>query len=476
MQNVTDVLFKEGLGMKKAAKKAGKRLIQFTAAMAVMLCLVFLDRNTIISNAADIKLKDNAKVRSEASTSSNVVGNASSGTTLSLKGETTGSDGYVWYQVSVGGATGYIRSDLAEKVSGDMTQAEVERENSYTETSATVSETSVSSAKIAVDSANIRKGPSSTDAPVMSVKSGTEVSVSGEAIGSDGKTWYQVSVNGKTGFVRSDLVKESEPQEQDAEEDPAEMTEEPDSDPDADIDMEEEAEESGRMEISNVISSRILPKDTDLEDLTIDESLLEEWESGNYYVLYTKDSDGDDGWYLYSLEKNQFEKIDSLQGGSKKKENSSSGDLLGSFLSGSNKIILLAVAAVFLVLIIVCIVLAFKLHEYRVYYEDDEEDEDDAEEDSDDDNSDEDDPEEEDPDDDEEDSEEDEEEELRPARKPRWRPKNFLSRRDEDEEDEDEEEDEDDDEEIEDAEDDGEAYLEDDDFEFEFLNMDDDKF
>lgn len=422
--------------------------MQTAAAAAVMLCIMLLDENTMISEAADIKLNSNAKVRSEASTSSNVVGNAAGGTTLSLLGETTGGDGYVWYQVSVNGATGYIRSDLAEKISGNMTQAEVERENSYTETSATVSAASVSSGKIAVDSANVRKGPSSTDAPVTSVKSGTEVTINGEAIGSDGKVWYQITVNGKTGFVRSDLIKAEESEEAE------EPQEEEDSQEEADVEEEsadEDFEEAETTEISNVISSRILPADVDLEEMTIDEALLEEWESGNYYVLYTKDSKGKDAWYLYSLEKNQFEKINSLQGNDKNTESS-----LGEGLfDGNNKIILLIAAALFILLVIVCIVLALKLHEYRVYYEDDE--------DEDDENDDEDEEDDEDEDDEDEEDDEDDDEEERPVRKPRWSPKNFLSRREEedDEEEDDEDEDEADDE-----------YLDDDDFEFEFLNMD----
>lgn len=426
-------------------------MMHVVAAMAVMMCIMLLDGNTIISEAADIKLNSNAKVRSEASTSSNVVGNAANGATLSLLGEVTGGDGYVWYQVSVNGATGYIRSDLAEKVSGDMTQAEVERENSYTETSATVSETSVSSGKISVDSANVRKGPSSTDAPVTNVKSGTEIAISGEAIGADGNVWYQVSVNGKTGFIRSDLVEAAEAEEPEESEEPEEEEEEESSE------EEEIIEDAGTIQISNVISSRILPGDVDLADMTIDETLLEEWKSANFYVLYTKDSDNNEKWYLYSLEDNQIAEIDSLQGDGESTESS--------LIEGNNKIILLIVAALFIVLILVCILLALKLHEYREYYEDDDEDD---EEDDEEDDDDEDDEDEDDDDDEEDDEEDDEDEDERPIRKARWSPKNFLSRReDEDDEEEDEEEDDEDDEDDED-----EEYLDDDDFEFEFLNMD----
>lgn len=434
--------------MRTFIEKAGKTIKCACAAAAVMLCVLFLDQTAIVSQAADIKLNSNAKVRSEASTDSAVVTNVSSGATLSSLGEVTGADGYTWYQISVNGATGYIRSDLADKVSGDMTQAEVERENSYTETSATVSESSVSAGTISVDSANVRKGPSSSDAPVTNVKSGTEVAVTGEAIGADGNTWYQISVNGKTGFVRSDLITPTASEEtdtEDAEQPEEEAAEEPEE--------AEQPEDSGTTEISNVISSRILPGDVDLEDMTIDESLLEEWESGNYYVLYTKDADGKDGWYLYSLSDNQFERIKSLHDDGEDTKD-------GGLLSGDNKLIVLIAAALFIVLVIACIILALKLHEYRSYYEDDEDEDD------------------EDDDEDDEDEDDEDDEDERPVRKKsRWSPKNFLSRRDEDDdeddeddEDEEDEEDEEDDEDEDDEED--EEYLDDDDFEFEFLNMD----
>lgn len=443
--------------MKAIIKKAGRKIKYALAGAGVMMCVLLLDEAAIVSQAADIKLNSNAKVRSEASTDSTVVTNVSSGATLSSQGEVTGADGYTWYQVSVNGATGYIRSDLADKTSGDMTQAEVERENSYTETSATVSETSVSSGTISVDSANVRKGPSSSDAPVTNVKSGTEVAISGEAIGADGNTWYQISVNGKTGFVRSDLITPA------AVEEPEEAEEEAEAEPEEASGEEDFAEVSGTVEISNVISSRILPKDDKLEDMTVDEALLEEWQSGNYYVLYTKDSDGNDDWYLYSLSDNQFEKIKSLHEDEEKED----GGLFAA--GGSSKLILLIVGALFIVLILACILLALKLHEYRVYYGDDDDEDDDEDEDED----------EDDEDDEEDDDDEDEDDDdERPVRKSRWSPRNFLSRRGEDDDDDDDddedddEEDEEDEEDEDEDEDEDEEYLDDDDFEFEFLNMD----
>ncbi len=479
VKNGFTAIIKEGYKkkMRIIAERTGKRIAGMVAAFAVSLLL--FGGSSLTALAADITMNTNAKVRSEASTDSSVVGNVASGTTLSVEGEVTGADGKVWYQVSVGGAKGYVRSDLANKSSGNMTQEEVERENSYTETSATVSDTNVTSATVSTSSANIRKGPSSSDAPVTSAKSGTELTVTGEAAGADGKTWYQVSVNGKTGFIRSDLVEPvvtestDTPSEEDSSEGDAETEGEAGSE---EIPVDESA---GTTEISNVISSRVLPGDADIENMTIDADTLASWESGNYYILYTKDADGGDSWYLYSLSDNQFEKIDDLHGGNQTKESSGAAD---SLLSGSNKLIVIIVIVLFVVLILVCILLAVKLHEYRSYgYEDDdeegddddEEDDDDEDEDDEDDDEDEDDDDDEDEDDDEEDEDEDDEDDRRRGRravkkKKRWSPKNFLARHDDEDDEDDEDEDDDDD----DDDDEEEAYLDDDDFEFEFLNMD----
>lgn len=475
VKNGFTAIIKEGYKkkMRITAERTGKRIAGMAAAFAVSLLLFGSSRLTVL--AADITMNTNAKVRSEASTDSNVVGNVASGTTLSVEGEVTGADGKVWYQVSVGGAKGYVRSDLANKSSGNMTQEEVARENSYTETSATVSDTNVTSATVSTSSANIRKGPSSSDAPVTSAKSGTELTVTGEAAGADGKTWYQVSVNGKTGFIRSDLVEPvvsenaDTPSEGDSSEGDAETEGEAGSE-EAPVD-----ESAGTTEISNVISSRVLPGDADIEDMTIDADTLASWESGNYYILYTKDADGGDSWYLYSLSDNQFEKIDDLHGGNQTKESSGAAD---SLLSGSNRLIVIIVIVLFVVLILVCILLAVKLHEYRSYGYDDEDDEDEDEDDEDEDDDEEDDEEDDDEDDDDDDDEDDDEEDedededdeddrrrgrRSVKKKKRWSPKNFLARHDEDDEDDEDEEDEEDEE---------EAYLDDDDFEFEFLNMD----
>ena len=54
----------------------------------------------------------NVNVRAAASTSSQLVTSLGNNSSVTILGQTTGSDGKVWYQISVGGVSGYVRSDL----------------------------------------------------------------------------------------------------------------------------------------------------------------------------------------------------------------------------------------------------------------------------------------------------------------------------------------------------------------------------
>ncbi len=463
--------------MKIAAEKTGRKILYGAAGVVAAMYMFFSGANSFVSHAEDITMKNNANVRSSASTDSAVVIGVSQGDTFTVLDEVTGSDGNIWYQISVNGTTGYIRSDLADKGGAGLTQEQVERENSTSEVSATVSETSVKSAT-AITNATVRKGPSTSAAAVgSSVKSGAQVTVTGETVGSDGNTWYQVEVNGNIGFIRSDLLDPVEDSaaegspEEGGEEVPAEGEASPEE-PAGEEAAPEDSEGSGdAMKIVNIISSQNIPAGTDLDDITIDASFLQQNANEDLYLLRIKDENDEEdegSWYLYSISNHKLEKQNIGSSGS------GGGNFLSS-LEGNGKIILIAAIVLFVILILVCVVLAVKLHEYR---EDDGYDDDDDEEDEEDDEDYEDEEDDEDYEDEEDDEdyedEDDEDEDERPVRRRRWRPKNFLSRRDEDEdEDEDDEDEDEDDEDYEDEDDEGDEYLDDDDFEFEFLNMDD---
>ena len=63
-----------------------------------------------------------------------------------------------------------------------------------------------SQAKVTARSANIRKEASTGSDKVGGVKQGDVVDIVGTVKGTDGKDWYQVSFNGLSGYIRSDLV------------------------------------------------------------------------------------------------------------------------------------------------------------------------------------------------------------------------------------------------------------------------------
>ena len=183
---------------------------------------------------------EGCRIRSDASTSSDPVSSVDKGKKLDVVGEVTASDGYTWYKVKVeGDKTGYIRADLVSTPDGDSsssdssstkteTKSETKTETksetkseakteTKTETKASepvpapeVVETDAVTATVSADTVTVRSSASTKSDKKASASSGQEVSISGEATDSDGKTWYQVSfeADGKTidGFIRSDFL------------------------------------------------------------------------------------------------------------------------------------------------------------------------------------------------------------------------------------------------------------------------------
>ncbi len=468
--------------MRMTAEKAGKKGLYILAGIVAMVYMLLFGGNAMVSYAAEIRTITDAKIRSEADTGSAQVGSAPQGTTLSVLGETQGADNNTWYQVSVDGQTGYIRKDLTEDVDGGS------------EASGTVAQTDITSGVIGGSSVTVRKGPSTSAGKAAGAEAGATVRITGEALGDDGSTWYQVDVDGQSGFIRSDLFDEAgfarEGGEEGIPEGEGEGGEETPEEPAEGGEESPEAAEGGT-KVVNVLSSKVIPDGVDIEDMEIDADTLAGWVSDEYYLLKTREESGNEDYYIYVLSTGKLEKLKLAGSGS-----------FSSLMDGSGKFIVIGVGVLVVILIIVCIMLAVKLRGYQEYdgysggrgrrsyddddddeeeydddeydddeeYDDEEEYDDDDEEEYDDDEEEYDDDEEE-YDDDEEEYDDDEEEYERPVKKRRWSPKNFLSRREEYEEDEDDEEEYEDEDDDEDGYDD-EEYLDDDDFEFEFLNMD----
>lgn len=237
--------------MKNRERSAAKLHRGIRVMLGAVLFVFCLHMFSFESVAAEGKVKPaSAKIRSEANTSSEALASVESGDELTVKGKVTGSDGKVWYQVFVDANTlGYIRSDLLDvdgtvselqAFSGTQTEESAAAGNTSNTGSAgntetvtiTVEPMASQSATITGGDVNVRQSASTSTSKVATAKNGTAVTVTGQANGSDGKLWYQVSFisdgSEVTGFIRSDYIElgevietpetqETPPEEQEAE-------------------------------------------------------------------------------------------------------------------------------------------------------------------------------------------------------------------------------------------------------------------
>ena len=204
-------------------------------ALVLAFAIAFIYDGFAIRSYADNQGKvtaSSAKVRASAP-SGEVLGQVAKDTTINISGEITASDGYVWYQTTLNGKTGYVRSDLVKKLddasAGGSTASGINTDG--------VSKVNPVSATVdGSDSVRIRNQASTSGAIVTTAARGVALTVNGTTQGSDGKTWYLISYNSNgtnvEGFIRSDYVKlsgELTPyNEQPVQQEPAEPAPEPD--------------------------------------------------------------------------------------------------------------------------------------------------------------------------------------------------------------------------------------------------------
>lgn len=182
------------------------------AAMLVLVMVCFVDIFSIVSQASTGKANANAKIRKEASTNSTAVGSVTKGASIEISGETKGSDGKVWYQVTVDGTSGYIRSDLVD-VTDTSTGGEGNAATSQNTNPDGVEQVNPVAAKISGgNTVRVRTSASTENSNniLTTVANGTDVTVVARTTGTDKKLWYQVklTVNGKEviGYIRNDYL------------------------------------------------------------------------------------------------------------------------------------------------------------------------------------------------------------------------------------------------------------------------------
>lgn len=118
------------------------------------------------------------RMRSQPNTNSSTLGYYSNGVVMTVYGSVDG-----WYKVGYNDKVGYVSASYI-RVSPD---------NVYG---------SAKSGSVSGNAVRMRMGPSTDFAVVGSFNKGTEAKVSGEYDG-----WYEVSINGKYGYIKKDYVK-----------------------------------------------------------------------------------------------------------------------------------------------------------------------------------------------------------------------------------------------------------------------------
>ncbi len=327
--------------------KLGKRIAGLVLAASVAIC-VFAGTSvqTLAYTQTTGKVtSDNVKVRESASTTAKQVSSLRNGDSVDIVDEATDASGYVWYKIYVNKSEfGYVRSDLVAKAGGSSSSS------TTTSNTASLPETSVTgveqkSASVIADSVNVRKGAGTAYDSVGKVTKNETVTITGEATGTDNKTWYQVNFgDGKTGFIRGDLVTISDAA-------PVENTEGGENAEGENPEGEQPAEGEENQEASSN---------------TVDQSTGD----GRYSLVYVTEEEGTGIWYLYDNEGGYRVKVNELI------EAAQSAEAVNQLRKTNKnfKRILIFLAILIAALIAGIAVLALKLRD-SLYYEDEDEEE-----------------------------------------------------------------------------------------------------
>lgn len=204
--------------MRERCKTRLQLRAMLTGVATMMLVVLVICLTTITSHAEEGKVTaTSAKIRASADASSAMIGSAMQGDILTITGEVADADGvHSWYQVTFEeNKTGYIRSDLMQKVGAGTTTTPT----APSAPAATATPSSPASdvtalqpigAKVKGELVRVRSNASTSGNIVTTVKKGVALTVVGMATDSDQKKWWQVNfsdANGQvTGFIREDFV------------------------------------------------------------------------------------------------------------------------------------------------------------------------------------------------------------------------------------------------------------------------------
>ena len=359
----------------------GKRMLRM--AMCGMLTCFFMMLFSLNVFAANGVVKtSNVNIRAKAGTDSESVGAANLNDKVTILAEETGSDGKVWYKVKTANdITGYIRSDFVTKESegeADTTQVTaVDAKKGYVKGS---------------NGVNIRKSASTSSAKVATAQGGSEVTIVGEANGSDGKLWYQIQFEGNgtqmNGYIRSDLIDFNPPQ-QDAEtteisgEGSSETTPETSEEPEVPSE-EVPVEPTPETDTTSAADLVLVEPESTLENIPegftqtaikFGDDEITAWAKGDFYIVYASKNGEAPQWYLFDGAIKGYVKYSGLMPAQQTAPVEEKAPLFN-WLT----IVLLALVLILAAVVVVLLLKVFKNQDYDYDdYDEDDDDEDDEE-------------------------------------------------------------------------------------------------
>ncbi len=184
-----------------------RKVLTLAAALFVMMAAVC--RMNVPVEAYVQKLgtiTSDTSLYESASSSASVVMSLTSGQSVLVNNEVTGTDGAIWYQLYVDNTeTGYVLSSV-------VSVSESSSETGSTEAAVltTTTTTTVTTGTITAGTVNVRASATTSSTAVTTLSSGDTFTVVAEETGDDGYVWYQAEFeqNGSTvtGYIRSDLA------------------------------------------------------------------------------------------------------------------------------------------------------------------------------------------------------------------------------------------------------------------------------
>lgn len=305
-------------------KKNKRNGIKHILAM-IFFCMVLNMGMVSLADVQGTVIAKSAVIRAAADSNSERLASIPSGKTIDIIAKTTGTDSKTWYQVYVNSDTkGFVRGDLVKVPDGaDIPAVQGGAAASSTDAPATTA-TPVDARQVTVisNNTNIRVEASTESASRAKVNRGMVLTVVGEATGTDGKTWYQVTFTygseEKTGYIRSDLVttdnvpndpatsqitgEENPGEEQPAETAPPEEQPQPEQPADAAA-----PENSNNVLPMNVDEVPYIMPGFELITLNADGAGYNAYRNGQFLIFYGQKQNGEQGWYLFDTKNHIYQ-------------------------------------------------------------------------------------------------------------------------------------------------------------------------